>query len=57
MKLQLELQLEWLPMSCISTDCMTQSHASVCLIMSTIFTTGNDQFIIDVQQVEEMTWW
>ncbi len=33
MKLPLELQLEWLRMSCISTDCMTQSHALVRLMM------------------------
>ncbi len=35
MKLPLELQLERLPMSCISTDYMTQSHASVHLMILT----------------------
>ncbi len=29
------LQLEWLPISCISTDCITQSHAPVRLMMLT----------------------
>ncbi len=35
MKLPLELQLKWIPMSGISTDCMTQSHVSMCLMMLT----------------------
>ncbi len=35
MKLPLELQLEWLPMSCTSTDCITQSHTSVHMMMLT----------------------
>ncbi len=35
MKLPLEIQLEWLPMSCISTNCITQSHVSVHLMMLT----------------------
>ncbi len=63
MKFPLELQFEWLPISCISIICITQSHRSFHLIMLTkcftnsfmiIFSEGDLYFILYIEQIKEI---